>query len=1209
MTMLPSDRYLASLIGLTDEEYQYFKEYVQKEYEKSPQPAVVCGLETGVIIAIAQLVVGTGLLIASALLRPKPKSENGQQGQPTQKSVDGKQIVRNTDFAPKYGFDSTQGVTTLGGTIPLIYTNREVKNNFAYGGVRVNLPLLWSQTLSLYGGQMFRGVFLLGESNIEEVLLDNYAIGSSLIQNFYFSSLNINDVASRATIYESLTGGRIVNSDRVLGRDAANDPGNGSGTNNNGGDVYQVYRNNQYRTDFCASYVPNSQTVFGVFSPCGNAMVYRVNPTIQPGVRSVYTTADPERITVECPSDGQQLNLRDKYRCRFVTRSGIITGGTDGTVVPGNTFGPGGNPSSQLRSFAVNDNIKYRLYSTSELMPTNSSDGFPDYNNQTVFDEYIKDTGDGQDFDINNTNAEAYCDDVAQTVAGMQATWDDSLIEGEKYKIGTALAICYKRDTKRFKSTADRAVNNSNNADENSVSAEFKVIESGVAGVYSSTVLQAQSSNDDTGKGTDMRVVGTGGWNGTNHNTNYFIGGHVLRYAEAFITSSRPVNALELSIRSSVGIRVAGLCNFPTAKGHSFTDRAYCEPYANTEPENVHSNRHTSDTITTAVERYSFFRVQYRVGDTDWYTFDLYVGVKGETQQNQYNYIRVESLQGEQTISVKLVPVSGFEIRYEAQALQNQPVMYILNSNFDADDRNANYQEFKHPSNPAILDKKAVLAFHGEKVDLERYPFTFWLGKNEHDLELSRLEYDYNWKKSSEDGSTWNTVTLKGLPYTEQSNYVDRFGKLAELFPYKEVTSSAEGGPEHEVVAVNEIVRNRDNDNRGFVPQYDNMALVGLNIQSSTEFTQLPQFSAYVTKGIKVKPLVNPVSGEEDVPVKDRTRKPSHLFPEILLDLMTTNRYGTGKYITYDMIDLGSFAGAAGFCIGANYFFDGAMAETVNLRTWAADTASQMLLQFGERQGKFFLKQAFPTASGVPVTIADQFSAGNILENTFVLQYLDPEDRLPIEVSVTYREENADENETGAKFPVTRELRVEERNQTAVELESIDMSGFCTSREHAIDVAKYMILVRRLTDHMVKFKTTHEAALTTLNPGDYIRVAMESTSYGLFNNGVVGLDGVITSTLPFEPGSYEIIGWEGEEGVEPAPMQLVVKEDGTSDQFGLIFTVPNTVTQTKTYLIERITSEEDGAFSIEASHAPTNDNGVLLMTEYFNTDTRWRVKP
>ena len=277
------------------------------------------------------MVIGTGLLVASALLRPKPKSNDGKQG--NQSNVDGKQIVRNTDFAPKYGFDSTQGVTTLGGMIPLIYTKREALFDGNFGGLRVNLPLLWSQTLSLYGGQMFRGVFLLGEASIEEIQTDNYAIGSSLIQNFYFNNLNVNELASRATVYESLSGGRIENRHRVLGRTPANDPGNGSDTNANGGDVYQVYRNNQYRTDFCASYVPNSQTVFGVFSPIGNAMVYRVNPTIQPGVRSVYTTADPERITVECPSDGQQLNLRDKYRCRFVTRSGILENGTGGTLL------------------------------------------------------------------------------------------------------------------------------------------------------------------------------------------------------------------------------------------------------------------------------------------------------------------------------------------------------------------------------------------------------------------------------------------------------------------------------------------------------------------------------------------------------------------------------------------------------------------------------------------------------------------------------------------------------------------------------------------------------------------------------------------------------------------------------------------------------------------------------------------------------------
>ena len=128
-------------------------------------------------------------------------------------------------------------------------------------------------------------------------------------------------------------------------------------------------------------------------------------------------------------------------------------------------------------------------------------------------------------------------------------------------------------------------------------------------------------------------------------------------------------------------------------------------------------------------------------------------GVKGETA-NQYNYIRIESLLSEQTISVKLVPVSGFEIRYQAQALGNIDPMYILNSNFDADDRDANAEN--------IADARAVLAFHGEEVKLNREPFTFWLGKM--NTILNFLVKATIQLEKFEDGSTWNTVTLKGLP-------------------------------------------------------------------------------------------------------------------------------------------------------------------------------------------------------------------------------------------------------------------------------------------------------------------------------------------------------------------------------------------------------------------------------------------------------------
>ena len=1033
---------------------------------------------------------------------------------------------------------------------------------------------------------MFRGVFLLSEGTIGAIDATNYAIGSSLIQNFYFNNNSIDNVAARATVYESKSGGRILNNGQVLGRRPANDPGNGSGANDptdNSDDVYRIYWNGDYQTDFCASYVPNSQTVFGVYAPVGNAMVYRVNPSVQPGVRSVYVTSQNDgRIRVECPCDGQQMNLRDKYRCRFATRSGIVEKGNNGTIIGGYDDETGTN-DGRLREYGVNEEIRYEIFSTSELMPRPTSDGHPAYNDQTKFDDWTGESDDHEGFSRfdKNEGTEATCEDVSQVIAGLQSSWDDSLIEGEKYKIGTAEAVCYARSSKRFVSTADKVVDNSNDVEQNKVTAEFKVTKEGVVGTYTPGILQGYEDDliDSTGHGTSMRIVGTGGYQKRfTDNNNTFVGGHILRYAEAFITSSRPVNALELSIRSALGIRTAGLCNFGAVKKYEFIDDKFCRRFKNADADEVTSIRHTSDTITAAVERYSFFKVYYKIGNSNWAEFNNLIGVKGETQQNQFNYIRVELKKNEpDTVSVKLAPVSGFEIRYLYDGNLSGPSgrdLYILNSNYDTS--NANYIQ--------LNESQARLIFHGEKVNLNRNPFLFALGRNSE--ELASFLYSYQWKNDVD------PVTLYGLPYSDDDNYVDAWGKLAEMFPYTEITSSAQNGPEHEVVAVNEIVKNTA------VPRYDSMALIGLNIQSSTEFTQLPQFSAYVTEGIKVRPLLQGQSAPN---------APSHLFPEILLSCMVKDRWGTGKYISDDMIDLDSFTDAAQFCKNNNYYFDGAIAEPVNLRTWAADTANMMLLQFGERQGKFFLQRAFPNGN---VQIADQFSAGNILEGSFNFQYLNPEDRAPIEVSVTYREESEDSTGTGGRFPVTRELRVEEVGQTAVELESIDMSGFCTNREHAIDVAKYMILVRRLTDHIIKFKTTHEAALTSLNPGDYIRVGMESTPYGLFNNGVVGLDGTITATQPFEPGSYEVIGWEGQEGVEPAPMTLVVNADGKSDQFGLIFTVPHTVSQVKTYLIERITSEEDGVFSIEASHAQMASSGnQLKMTELFNNSSNWSVKP
>jgi hypothetical protein len=43
--MLPSDRYLAELLGLTDEQYELWRDEVRRRALQGPQPAVVAGLD------------------------------------------------------------------------------------------------------------------------------------------------------------------------------------------------------------------------------------------------------------------------------------------------------------------------------------------------------------------------------------------------------------------------------------------------------------------------------------------------------------------------------------------------------------------------------------------------------------------------------------------------------------------------------------------------------------------------------------------------------------------------------------------------------------------------------------------------------------------------------------------------------------------------------------------------------------------------------------------------------------------------------------------------------------------------------------------------------------------------------------------------------------------------------------------------------------
>ena len=229
-------------------------------------------------------------------------------------------------------------------------------------------------------------------------------------------------------------------------------------------------------------------------------------------------------------------------------------------------------------------------------------------------------------------------------------------------------------------------------------------------------------------------------------------------------------------------------------------------------------------------------------------------------------------------------------------------------------------------------------------------------------------------------------------PEDDGAYYVDAYARLAEAFTYNDVTNSA-SQPEHTISYVNLIEENPS------TPEYDNLAILGLNIRSTKEIRQLDQVSVYVQRGVI----------------------DSHLFPDVFKDLLMNRVYGVGGFFDRAQIDEDSFADAATFTQGRRYFYDGAISEKLNLRSWGSDMASNFLLDLGISGGKFTLNPVVNFTG--PETIRALMTAGNIIEDSFEANYFDSKDRLLPRVSVKWREERQSLSLTDrGLFPQVREV-------------------------------------------------------------------------------------------------------------------------------------------------------------------------------------------
>jgi hypothetical protein len=1261
------------ILGCTEKEYRWFVTEAQNRSQLRPGEPT-CFL---IIPFLIQLVIGIALSLLGNLLAPKPS--NKPPPRLSTKQVDGQNLVQGNRFTAKDGFDSLQNVVQLGSTIPLIFANRiDDLDGVAYGGVRVNTNLLWSHVSAPGGSQMLRAILLLGKARIQELALQQFAIGNNLLSGYQLNPSS--NESGRLSMYYRSGGGRITSADHILGIQPSSDAGNNE--KQGAPDVYATRDlSGAWRGDASYAVKPSTQTTFGIYQPIGNGLQLRPNLTLRPMENVVLTSASSSSsdVRVNCVQDDQVRVLRDKQSSVF--SSYAYFNGTKNSIITAN----------------VGDDITYTI--------------------TTETDANYKFTA--------PNDAEEGCLDVATAIAGRQTEYDDAIILGELYKIGTALAICVDRTDKAFNSPA----NNFPVGGGNSISATFKVVE---AGVY----MGGNQNGDDPERPGETIF-------GTNR-------AHGFRCAVATFTIERPTDFVEIGIRSALGITFRGICDFRNTKTMDFTDDKACgyiDGKRFSSGLDIKTKNYTSGTFSGPEERYSFFRISYRVVGTssDWIDFDVLIGARSNSGLTIYNSLSMQ-MPGVDLWEFQFVPVSGWEIR-TGRATGNLYVMDFreniiqfsaaptvsIKMNGSVIQRTAqtfrlvqgvhssgtddigsgqsggvpqsvsippappprvagNYSNIPTTTitgsgsgmtvrftvdvdlgivsllvdsggqNYQVNDVVKVLgtavggrtpcddigmavafassstgeaAFVGLTLPLNPKPRpgnysnipTQTLTGNGSGLEIQlaidadgniaeqgsltaiRGGYGAGYVDGNNRGSGYrngDTVLIRGADFggsspcddrvvtitsasnikpplsyrvidTDGNNFIDGWGKLAEVFVFDEVGATVDR-PEHEIAWINIQSKNET------IPQYDNLSIIGLNIRSGTELTQFNQFSAFVRRGVES----------------------TNSFPKILEFLMLDEESGCGDIVSPELIDLQSFDECDVWAYERRYFWDGAITERQNILEFGSLMAGYFLMDFLKRGGQYVLQPMALFDKPEPVTAL--FTSGNIIDGTFEFSYVDPNDRTPAKVSVTWRKNRASSSviDAGALFPTIEEVTVYETNYAdpSAPLRSVDMTDFCTSEKHAIDYAKMMCRLTRLVTSRVSFKTTVSEG--SLSIGKTFALGLETVAYDQPQNGVITSDGTVTAWPALADGTYQVLLWTGVGNtIEERSLTIT---NGKASPAGAVFCVKQSVNQLTTYKVQKLSFDEDGNIDVEGIHFPTDDQRFSLLTKDWDDANLWTIE-
>ena len=413
---------------------------------------------------------------------------------------------------------------------------------------------------------------------------------------------------------------------------------------------------------------------------------------------------------------------------------------------------------------------------------------------------------------------------------------------------------------------------------------------------------------------------------------------------------------------------------------------------------------------------------------------------------------------------------------------------------------------------------------------------------------------------------------------------------VAEVSHYGNLIShSCDNGPEHEITYINESF-SLDGVRNG-IANYAGCAMAGLKIRSGINLERIEQLHIYQRQGLSVTKLRLNKDG-----VVTTSIGASNVFTDLAYYLLTDKITGAGELIDSALVDTKQLARTAMFLEANHLYYDDVIVEPQNLREFLSRISTSLLCNLVIRGGAFSIEPALPINGAysiydVKVPISGIFTEGNIIEDTFQLEYTQYQDRGPLRTLVRYR------TEIPNRFP---------QEQTTVVCYTDDPNGplqefnftHITSRYHAELFAKFVLSSRRHKTHAVTFKTLPYGL--GLAPGDFIRVVTQIGYTQPTASGVIDNEGNIVCHQHLAATTYAIYYWDkSDSDIKEGSLTVEIVNDlpKAKSCFNTIFAIKDTDMQSLVYMVESLDLDEEGLVQITASYFPVDSSGISLIAQ------------